>query len=217
MRAISAVVAATGLAGIALGYFAGRLHGGGRAPEAPRVLPSPEPATVGVVVDKLKPQPVQPELVEEAPQAGLRQEALSWPDIHVGGIRVVKEEKECRLIFEEGLFTYRTEMVDWAGDLLRDVAQALRGHMGGFRLIVEGHTDSMPVGGVSSSFRSNQQIGLARAQKIRDELAALGLRPEDMEAVSVGEADPPYPNTDEISRRKNRTVVLKLVPRDAGR
>jgi outer membrane protein OmpA-like peptidoglycan-associated protein len=62
-------------------------------------------------------------------------------------------------------------------------------------------------------------IALSKARS--DAILALlknrgGITETAMQSVPMGDAEPPFPNTTAELRKKNRTVVLKLVPAPSG-
>jgi len=156
-------------------------------------------------------EPAIASATKETPAVGVSK-PMSWPAIHVGGVKVTISEAECEMIFEGGVFSYRATIALEAAEALSAVASQLQGSLGDFNLIIEGHTDTTPV---TSKPSNNFKLGLDRAQAVLDFLEGRCHLPADsLVATSKGEADPPYPNSDESSRRRNRTVVLKLVPKE---
>ena len=121
------------------------------------------------------------------------------------------------IIFEYAVFSRRTEVhLDALRDLQK-LARQLAGLTGEFRFEVTGHTDSDPVSPKAGEFGSNLELGLKRAQLIREVLIRQGGLPaESLTAVSAGETNPPYPNTTPDLRRKNRTVTIAILPRGRG-
>src|SRR5215472_2273129 len=80
----------------------------------------------------------------------------------------------------------------------------------GYKVRVEGHTDI--IGGT----QSNDRLGLARANAVRDFLVKYGANPSQITTVSEGKQNPRYPSqrptfnkTDE-ARWMNRRVALTV-------
>ena len=69
-------------------------------------------------------------------------------------------------------------------------------------IAVVGHTDR------EAPADYNARLGLRRAEVIRDELVALGARPEMIEVRSHGENDPLVPTDDGVREPRNRRVEL---------
>ena len=135
---------------------------------------------------------------------------VPWPAISIKGIQAKSGEHSLVLTFESGVFARRTEITDQAKQDLRRLAAQLKPSGDRFRLEIEGHTDAAPVS-TDGSFADNRELGLRRAKAALEFLQNEGGLPAAiMTATSAGEEDPPYPNTTPESRRKNRTVVLKI-------
>lgn len=136
-------------------------------------------------------------------------EELSWPDIDVPGTLVVYTDEAYMIVFEKGIFDYMTHFGEGSLDSLYQVASQLRSHMSDFTLIIEGHTDSVPMSG-TAAFGNNDDLALARANAVLNVLKDRFRMPaSSMLAIAAGRAPSPYPN-DAANKKKNRTVVLKL-------
>jgi len=122
-------------------------------------------------------------------------------------------ENSCMIMFDYGLFSTRTNLMSEALITLEGVAAQIKGSLNEYKLIIEGHSDTVKTGSAVTP-EDNYKLGLARANWIMDILKNKFDFPEEaMIATSKGENDPPFPNTDEAIGKKNRTVVLKLVQR----
>jgi len=165
----------------------------------------------------------EPEKLEIAPivLSKVRQESppqpkvVPWPSVKVDNVRIVQEQKTCAIVFEFGVFRSLTKLSDGALGTLEQVASQLRGSISDFDLVVEGHTDMVPISsGAASNFADNSKLGEQRAKVVRDLFRdKFNIPGERMTVVSEGENNPPFSNDDDVSRRKNRTVVLKLTRR----
>lgn len=134
-----------------------------------------------------------------------------WPALPVAGVNVSTSPTLCTLRFEEGVFTRMTTPSKTAIKQLTAIAGKLRPHMDYFQLIVEGHTDDQPLK-TTTTYDGNYALGLARAETVRTFLITKAKLPGyAVRAASDGERNPPYPNTSRANRKRNRTVVLKLV------
>lgn len=94
---------------------------------------------------------------------------------------------------------------------LEDVAKSLKLVDG--EIVVEGHTDNVPVRG--GSYESNWELSAARSFSVIEQLARAGVPQDRLAAWGFGEQRPVVPNTDAASRAKNRRieiVVLKKTP-----
>lgn len=167
--------------------------------------------------------PTFPPKVEEPPevatlmstgQPSLEKKPVKLPALRIDHARVTynNDNTACSIVFDFGLFMAMTNLSADAMTTLKAAAQPLRSLMKDFDLIIEGHTDTVPVSAVAS-YVDNMMLGKARARVVMDMLKGFGLPAESMLDLSLGENDPPYPNDNEDLRKKNRTVVLKLRPK----
>ncbi len=104
------------------------------------------------------------------------------------------------VLFEVG----ETRLQTMAIDNLDDVVELLQSEPDK-RIRIEGHTDS------SGPAAVNQRISLARAEAVRDELVALGIASERIEAIGMGEDFPIASNDNADGRSRNRRVDVILL------
>lgn len=137
---------------------------------------------------------------------------LRWPDIAVEGAIVTRTNRSVTVVFRYGAFSSMANLRDKAKTDLSLVADQLRNKLDGFRLVVVGHTDTVPMS-TNATYSGNYELGMARARAAVDHLVQeCGLPAGAIVAVSAGGTpNTPYPNADAESRQKNRTVVLRLV------
>lgn len=76
-------------------------------------------------------------------------------------------------------------------------------------VIVEGHTDSVPVKG--KKFRSNRELSLFRAFSVIDFLIKENFFPEKLSAFGYGEHRPVAENDTEEGRAKNRRIEITIL------
>ncbi len=76
-------------------------------------------------------------------------------------------------------------------------------------IIIEGHTDNIPVRG--GAYRSNWELSIARAVGVVNFFTASGLDPPQLVAAGYGEFHPAYPNDSETNRARNRRIEITLV------
>jgi flagellar motor protein MotB len=210
------VIAGLVLAGGA--FLAGRIHGSRTrvteaapepapdvtatpAPQAPTPTPQPPPAQPE---PELAPVPTPP-----APAPAL-ESAPTWPALTGSGFTTRRQDDEMTVVFNYGVFAKGAELSDTARHDLTRISVALKPVIARFRIEVEGHTDAAPVA-AGRAYASNRELGLARAKAVADYLAyQCGLPATSITTTSLGESNPPHPNTTPENRRKNRTVVLRL-------
>ena len=88
-----------------------------------------------------------------------------------------------------------------AGPILAEVARLLR-ETPSLRLVIEGHTDN--IGGRGA----NIALAAARANTVRDTLAAAGIDPARLTPTGIGAGRPIADNTTSEGRARNRRIVL---------
>lgn len=90
--------------------------------------------------------------------------------------------------------------------VLADLAPLLAGAPG--LIVVEGHTDSVPIASVR--FPSNWELSAARAAGVVRELVVLGVPPQRMSAVGYADTRPRALADDAVARARNRRVTVTL-------
>ena len=78
-------------------------------------------------------------------------------------------------------------------------------------LRVDGHTDKDPI--KTARFPSNWELSSARAISVVQQLVGEGLPPNRLSATGFGEFQPLDDRSDEIGKRRNRRIELKLTQR----
>ncbi len=121
------------------------------------------------------------------------------------GIRISLQEKGEKALFKSG----RAELIPEARQVIARVAEILKGFQ--YEIVVEGHTDTVPIGASKSHFASNWELSTARATTVvRYLIDRLGLPPSRLAAIGYGQHRPIAPNDSEANRAKNRRVVFLL-------
>ena len=111
------------------------------------------------------------------------------------------------LIFEPG----RAELSTEGNELIGNVAGIIKERFPNRELLIEGHTDNQPI--VHSGWRSNWELGAARALNILHELTGEhGIDPALVSATSYGETRPTTTNATEEGRAQNRRAVIVILP-----
>lgn len=135
------------------------------------------------------------------------------PLFAIPGCLVTTNATETRVCFEEGLFAYRAEFTESGRSQLAAAAREMASHTNGFWIVVEGHTDSDPMP-PNSTYKDNYALGLHRAMVAVEVIKnATSLTGRDILGVSAGETAPPFAENGYDSKLKNRTVIVRLVPR----
>ena len=75
-------------------------------------------------------------------------------------------------------------------------------------IIVEGHTDDLPLKSVQYS--SNWHLSASRAASVVDEMVYQGMNPDYLAPIGFSSMVPKVRNTNEFARERNRRVTLKV-------
>ncbi|MFM8363601.1 MAG: helix-turn-helix domain-containing protein [Verrucomicrobiota bacterium] len=131
----------------------------------------------------------------------------------LSGTTITSNNNEIRITFQEGIFTSGITVGDSGRAQLGRVAEFLKANAPDFWVIIEGQTDSKAVR-VGSPFRDNYTLGLRRAVAATEVMRSDSQFPTDrLLASSAGGMAPPFPENEPGSAARNRTVILRLVPR----
>ncbi|KVQ05127.1 hypothetical protein WK00_12805 [Burkholderia ubonensis] len=131
------------------------------------------------------------------------------PEIARGLVRVAElPDRTVVTINGDGLFASGSVKLDpqfepliqRIGDMLRDVQG---------NVVIAGHTDNQRV--FSKRFPSNWHLSQARAEAVRDMLAARAVMPGRFTAEGRGDAEPIAPNDSPANRAKNRRVDITIL------
>ncbi|MGE4562494.1 MAG: peptidoglycan -binding protein [Rhodospirillales bacterium] len=131
------------------------------------------------------------------------------------GVRIVGD----RFVFQsEVLFAKGSAVLGAGGQLqldqlaltLLEIAVEIPGEIE-WVLRIDGHTDSDPI--KTARFPSNWELSTTRALSVVKHLVAAGLPPNRVVAAGFGEFHPLDPRADEIGKRRNRRIELKLTQR----
>ena len=92
-----------------------------------------------------------------------------------------------------------------AGQMLADLAKKLKVENRNVFVEIQGHTDNM------GDKESNKQLGLKRAEAVRDALYSAGLPLHRLGVISYGSSQPAVPGQSQKARALNRRVVLLVL------
>ncbi|HNT96852.1 MAG TPA: flagellar motor protein MotB [Elusimicrobiales bacterium] len=137
--------------------------------------------------------------LEEMMQKG---ELQGQVQIDKEGLRITLEEQGSVAFFESG----RSEITGDMTAKLEKVAPILRNLSGKHDIVVEGHTDNVPI--ATRQFASNWELSTARATSVVKHLLSIDFAPKRLSAVGYGEYHPVAPNDGPENRQKNRRVVF---------
>lgn len=124
----------------------------------------------------------------------------------------VKNGKVYVSLSEQLLFKSGSIEVDDKGEgALRKLAVALKDHSN-VQVMVEGHTDNVPIGKQSQYMHDNWDLSVMRATTITRILTQAGVRNTQILASGKGEYAPLVPNTSDANRQKNRRTEIIVTP-----
>ncbi|MFH1282620.1 MAG: flagellar motor protein MotB [bacterium] len=94
-----------------------------------------------------------------------------------------------------------------AGSFMRELAAIFQGLPN--QIIIEGHTDSMPV--KSGKYKNNWELSVARALSVEEILEENGVDPQFLGVAGYAEYAPLFPNATKVGRSFNRRVEISIV------
>lgn len=118
------------------------------------------------------------------------------------GMRITLEEQGQLAFFESG----KAEITEDMRQRLEKLSPVLRGLSEKNDIIVEGHTDNVPI--ATKQFASNWELSSARATSVVKYFLGTGFSPKRLAAIGYGENHPVSVNDNEVNRKKNRRVVF---------
>jgi chemotaxis protein MotB len=145
--------------------------------------------------DMQKAQQEVQEMIKEGKMAG--QVAMDKE-----GLRITLEEQSQVAFFESG----KADLTDQMQVQMAKLAPVLLKLSEKHDIIVEGHTDNVPI--ATKQYASNWELSSARATSVVKYLLGNNFNPKHLGAVGYGENHPIVPNDSETNRKKNRRVVF---------
>ncbi len=120
-----------------------------------------------------------------------------------------------RLLTDKVLFdSGQADLKAGAGPLLDQVASLLRNDTGGHDVMVEGHTDNIPIAG--SEYPTNWELSTARAARVVRYLIGAGVPGGRLGAVGYADLHPIASNDTPDGRSLNRRVEIVLLRSGQG-
>lgn len=124
----------------------------------------------------------------------------------------VKNGKVYVSLAEQLLFASGSTEVDSKGvTALQQLAKAIKDQKD-IHIMVEGHTDNVPVSKKSTYMQDNWDLSVMRATAITKILTKAGLAPGQVTAAGKGEYVPLAPNTSAQNKQKNRRTEIIITP-----
>lgn len=130
-------------------------------------------------------------------------------DVVDEGVRIQMIDKEGSLMFERG----NTNLTPKAKEVLKLISADIKKYPN--KVIIEGHTDSVPYAG---SQYSNWELSTERASSARKELEATGLDPKRITRVAgYADTDPLIKDNKQDPRNRRISITLGVTKMDAPR
>jgi chemotaxis protein MotB len=124
----------------------------------------------------------------------------------------VKDGKVYVSLAEKLLFGSGSTKVDETGKrALRQLAEAIKGQKD-LHIMVEGHTDNVPISRPSQYMSDNWDLSVMRATSIVRILTEAGVAPDQVTAAGKGEYSPVTDNATTESKAKNRRTEIIITP-----
>ncbi len=124
----------------------------------------------------------------------------------------VKNGKVYVSLAEQLLFQSGSIEVDGKGvSAIQQLAKAIKDQRD-IQIMVEGHTDNVPMGKKSPYMQDNWDLSVMRATAITKILTKAGVSPNQVTASGKGEYSPLMPNTSDPNKQKNRRTEIIITP-----
>jgi flagellar motor protein MotB len=191
--------------------------------QMPAQVPSPTPAPVALEeapapkTVALTPEvPTRAAPIATAPPTDQNLEAINrlLPSLmELPGCAITSNKNEIRIKFEEGIFASGLKVDKKGREQLARVGAVFAKQAPDFWLIIEGQTDGTAMR-QQSPFRDNFTLGLRRAVAATEVLREdAGFPSERLLVSSTGGMAQPFSNDVPNAAARNRTVVLRLIPK----
>jgi flagellar motor protein MotB len=141
---------------------------------------------------------------KEVEQAMKAEKVATEVKVTKDGMTITLEENGENVFFESG----QAELSPRMDEILTKITPMLRKlAVEGHDIVVEGHTDDIPIH--NAQFASNWELSSGRATAVvQHMIQSLNMPPEHMAAIGYGEFHPLVPNDTDEHRAKNRRVVF---------
>ena len=132
-------------------------------------------------------------------------------------VKIEADETGVSATFQGTVFfdSGKTDLIAEGMTVLKQVGDVLRTEAKGFRIVVEGHTDDVPI--VSPTYPSNWELSGARAARVVRMFETLGFDRKSLQAIGFSDTKPLVPNRDAqgnalaANQSQNRRVVLRVI------
>lgn len=134
--------------------------------------------------------------------------AMLQPEIDQGEVKVERQDGKIVVTVGAG-GAFASGSADLTAQARAIIAELERSAREARRIVITGHTDTVPVG--SGAFRDNWDLAAARAQSVLREIEASGVvQGAELEAVSKGETQPVADNETPEGREQNRRIEIEI-------
>lgn len=131
----------------------------------------------------------------------------------IKGLSIKQSENEIVVVFDEGLFSKGIEIIPNQTDIVLKLSKMLEPFAGKIDINILGSADNIPI--TRGKYQSNNALCIARAYVIYDLLYENSRIPcEDLNIGSLSISNSTFSNNNYESRLKNRTVVIKIIPKE---
>lgn len=168
------------------------------APEP--VVTEEAPAEPASAEEVAQPEPVEPPVVEAAPQAQVAPASSGSPEtLEQCRTTLAALSAQNGILFRSGAAV----LAEGTEAILASIADAIN-HCPGAAIDVAGHTDS------DGEAAANLALSVARAEAVITALIGLGVGPERLYAIGYGESQPVADNATAAGKAQNRRIVVSV-------
>jgi flagellar motor protein MotB len=129
------------------------------------------------------------------------------------GIGLTSKEEELTVTFNNGLFRKGDHPTDSGTDKVLMLAKVMEPFTGRISLLILGCTDDIPLGN-NRKFESDNLLSLARAEAVFKLISHNSrMLNEDILTGTLSKDKVPFKNDSQENRLRNRTVVIKILPK----
>ncbi len=137
-------------------------------------------------------------------------------EIDAGNVKISQMSDRLTVnLLDKVLFPSGSTKIEKGGeDALGKIADVIKNYADK-RVVIEGHTDNVPVGGaLKTKYPTNWELSAARATTVARFLAEKGVDPKRMAAIGFGEYRPVNSNDTPEGRKTNRRIEISLLKPD---
>ncbi len=132
------------------------------------------------------------------------------------GVEVQEADDAVRVVLADTIL-FASGSADLGPEGRALIARLAKEAAAGTRIVVEGHTDDVPIhGALAKRFPSNWELSAARALAVVHELARAGIPEDHLEGRAFGSTRPRVPNASPENRAKNRRIEILLARGGGG-